>query len=149
MWWRRRRVGGAATTALAQLHSGSLVREVRTETALSVLAVNAAQLEARIERLAGRLDEQEQAQLDLPTHGDLLEVRLHSARVAAEVARVRMELRAELAALGEQAAAPPVMSAREQRLATLAEQIIDLSDAFDTRPGDHYGELDDWRERSA
>ena len=57
-------------------------------------------------------------------------MRMHSARVASELTRVTVELRAEME---ERIAAS---AARESRLRTLAESIADLSDALDTRPED-------------
>ena len=57
------------------------------------LAVHAQQNDERLTRIERRLDELvEVVGLELPTHEDLSAVRIHSARVAAEVARVGAEL---------------------------------------------------------
>jgi hypothetical protein len=117
MRWRRRR--RAAST--------ELVVAPRLERALVAIASHAEQLDGRLLRLERQL---EVATIDLPTQEDLLEVRVHSARVAAELARVTVELRAEIE---DRVAAAAV---RESRLRTLAESIADLSDSLDTHPSD-------------
>jgi hypothetical protein len=121
----------------------------RVERALVVLAAHAQQLDGRLEHLEHRLDQADEARLDAPTHDDVLQVRVHSARLAAELARVTVELRAEIedathAAHAAHAASVAVAASlaeagdtpRDRRIATLAEQIIDLSDAIDTMPAD-------------
>ena len=117
MRWRKRRKVASTEVVLAP----------RVERALVAIASHAEQLDGRILRLERRLED---ATLDAPTHEDLLEVRMHSARVAAELARVTVELRAEI---DERVAASAV---KESRLRTLAESIADLSDALDTTPQD-------------
>jgi chromosome segregation ATPase len=106
----------------------------RVERALVTLATHAQQLDGRIATLERRLDavaiELRDADVHLPTHDDLLEVRMHSAKVAAELARVSIELRSEIARVADN------RDRRNRRINTLAEQIIDLSDSLDTRPGD-------------
>ena len=99
----------------------------RVERALVAIASHAEQLDGRILRLEHQLED---ATVHLPTQEDLLEVRMHSARVAAELARVTVELRAEIE---DRVAASAV---KESRLRTLAESIADLSDALDTNPED-------------
>ncbi len=121
-WWRRRE---AATAT-------DVVPAPRIERALVAFAVHAQQLDERLERLERRLDASEDATLDLPTHDDLLDVRLHSARVAAELVRVTVELRSEI----ERAAIRGGTSARDQRAQALAEVVIDLADGLDTQPAD-------------
>jgi len=106
MRWRRRR----------RATSTELVVAPRLERALVALASHAEQLDGRIGRLEQQMTD---AAIDAPTHDDVLEVRMHSARVASELARVTVELRAEI----------------EDRIA-LAESIADLSDALDTQPED-------------
>ena len=151
MRWLRRR---------AQAAEGSVAVELapRVERALVVLAAHAQQLDGRIGHLERRLDEVEEGHLDLPTHDDVLQVRVHSARLAAELARVTVELRAEIedathaahAAHAASVAVAATMAAgetpRERRIATLAEQIIDLADAIDTSPADveHHGSVTGW-----
>ncbi len=108
----------------------------RVERALVVLAAHAQQLDGRLEHLERRIDLVEDRRIDgidVPTHEDVMEVRVHSAKVAAELTRVTVELRAEIE---EATRAAALQAPRDKRIATLAEQIIDLSDAFDTRPAD-------------
>jgi len=117
MRWRRRR----------QTASTEIVLQPRVERALVAIASHAEQLDGRILRLEHQLED---ATIHLPTQEDLLEVRVHSAKVAAELARVTVELRAEIE---DRMAAAAV---KESRLRTLAESIADLSDALDTTPAD-------------
>jgi len=126
MRWRRRR---ANTAELA------LLPAPRMERALVALVVHAQQLDDRIDRLERRLDATVDAALDAPTHDDVLEVRVHSARVSAELARVTVELRAEIEqARSLAAAAQP--TAYDRRVRAVAETIVDLSDRMDTLPAD-------------
>ena len=106
----------------------------RLERLLIAYAAQAHRVDLRLERLEERLQDVAEAADDLPSHADLLEVRLHSARVAAELARVAVELRAEMDRMFTQTPSP-----REQRIQTLAEQILDLSDSIVTLPGDVAG----------
>ena len=117
MRWRKRPKAASTEVVLAP----------RVERALVAIASHAEQLDGRMLRLERRLED---ATLEAPTHDDLLEVRMHSARVAAELARVTVELRAEIE---ERVATSAV---KESRLRTLAESIADLSDALDTTPDD-------------
>jgi len=103
------------------------VLQPRVERALVAIASHAEQLDGRILQLERRFEE---ASVATPTQEDLLEVRMHSAKVAAELARVTIELKAEI---DERVAASAV---KESRLRTLAESIADLSDALDTTPQD-------------
>src|SRR5436190_23260636 len=75
MRWRRRRTPA----------STDLVVAPRFERALVALASQAQQLDGRLDRLERQLSD---AAIHIPTHEDVLEVRMHSARVASEVARV-------------------------------------------------------------
>ncbi|MEQ1787291.1 MAG: hypothetical protein ABL966_09575 [Acidimicrobiales bacterium] len=119
---------------------------LRAERVLVALAVHSQQLDDRLARMEVRLDELAGAELtlDLPTHDDLLEVRLHSARVSAEVARVAVELQARIDDLAVQMPAVVSESRREARARTLAETIIDLSDSLDTAPVDLRDAPGDW-----
>ena len=119
---------------------------LRTERALVALAVHSQQLDDRLARMEERLDELAGAELtlDLPTHDDLLEVRLHSARVSAELARVAVDLQARIDDLSVQMPAVVAEDRRQQRARTLAETIIDLSDSLDTTPVDLDGEPGEW-----
>jgi hypothetical protein len=118
MRWRKRRTTAAST---------EIVLQPRVERALVAIASHAEQLDGRILQLERRLEE---ATVAAPTQEDLLEVRMHSAKVAAELARVTVELKAEIE---DRVAASAV---KESRLRTLAESIADLSDALDTTPQD-------------
>lgn len=119
---------------------------VRAERVLVALAVHSHQLDDRLARMEQRLDELAGADigLDLPTHEDVLEVRLHSARVSAEVARVAVELQGRIDDLAVQI--PPVVaeSRRQERARTFAETILDLSDALDTGTVDLRDEPGPW-----
>jgi hypothetical protein len=117
MRWRRRPATASTEIVLAP----------RVERALVAIASHAAQLDGRLLQLERRLEE---TTIELPTQSDLLEVRMHSAKVAAELARVTVELRAEIE---DRVAASAV---KENRLRTLAETIADLSDSMDTQSRD-------------
>lgn len=84
--------------------------------------------------MESRLDEVEHPDrnIDVPTHDDLLEVQLHSARVSAEVTRMAVELQARIDDLAVQMPAVVTEDRRQQRARTLAETILDLSDSLDT-----------------
>src|SRR5687767_10532920 len=110
MRWRRRRSPAPAGT------STELVLAPHLQRALVALATHAHQIEGSLDRLERRLEDAAATAEDAPTHADLLDVRLHSARVAAELARVTVELRAEIEGSVRAADSP-----REQRLRTLAE----------------------------
>ena len=131
---------------------------VRAERALVALAVHAQQLDDRLARVEhglsarvvhleeladDRRDERDRL-IDVPTQDDLLEVQLHSARVSAELTRVAIDLRARIDDLAVQMPAVVAEDRRLQRARTLAESILDLSDACDTVPGDLRDEPDDW-----
>lgn len=108
---------------------GAVVVAARLERVLVALAVQGAQLDHRLERLERRVDDAVDNSLEHATYADLLEVRVHAAKVAADLARVTVELRSEI-----DQHTPP--TARDRRAQTLAETIIDLSDSLDTRPDD-------------
>jgi hypothetical protein len=122
MRWRIRR-----RTSLRP--GGALTLAPRMERVLVALAVQAAQLDHRLERLERRVDATVDNSVEHVTYDDLLELRVHAAKLAAELARVTVELRSEI----DRRTTP---TARDQRAQTLAETIIDLSDSLDTRPGD-------------
>jgi hypothetical protein len=71
----------------------------RTERALLALAAQSAQLHGQVVSLEHRVDALADAlldRLDVPTFDDLLEARSDSARVAAELARLEVNLAARL-----------------------------------------------------
>jgi hypothetical protein len=119
---------------------------LRTERALVALAIHSQQLDERLARMEHRLDElaSEERDIDVPTHEDLLEVRLHSARVSAELTQVAVELQARIDDLAVKMPAVVREDRRQQRARTLAETIIDLSDSLDTTPIDLDGEPGEW-----
>ena len=133
MRWFGRRKAGLDLEPLARREVEVAVVP-RLERLLIAYAAQAHQFDMRLERLERRLDDVAEAADGLPNHADLLEVRLHSARVAAELARVAVELRGEMDRMVAQAPSP-----RDRRIQTLAEQILDLSDSIDTLPGDVAG----------
>lgn len=106
----------------------------RTEKALVALAVHTRELTTRLDALEVRLDDlvEDRLELDeLATHDEMLEVRLHSAKVAAEVSRLGINLRAQIDDVKAK-----LPTDHDQRVAVLAETIIDLSDGIDTTPAD-------------
>jgi hypothetical protein len=113
MWFRRRR---RAEVVLADEHDDEGVRIIRRDEAEVVavpalrmeryvvaLAVHNHQLEDRLTHLEHLLAAQADDVLDLPTHEDLLDVRLHSSRVASDLGRLALELRTEVAEIKEEA----------------------------------------------
>ncbi len=154
MWFRRRRRADAPALVSHEddgvriLPSPPALVEgpppaVRVERYVAALAVHAAQLEDRIGQLERRSAAQADAHLDLPSHGDLLEVRLHSSRVAADLGRLALELRSDMAEVKDEAdraakAARRAESAAQlaqdpDRLVELAEELLELADALDAR----------------
>ncbi len=131
MWFRRRRGVVASPPAL------------RVERYVAALAFHSAQLEDRIGQLERRSADGDDAHLELPTHSDLLEVRLHSARVSADLGRLALELRADMAEIKDEAdrAAKAAVRAESaarlaqdpERLVELAEELLELADAGDAR----------------
>ena len=154
MWFRRRRRADANVVphdedgGVRILPSSSALvagppPAVRVERYVAALAFHAAQLEERIGQLERRSADQADAHLDLPSHGDLLEVRLHSSRVSADLGRLALELRAEVAEIKDEAdrAAKAALRAESavdlaqdpERLVELAEELLELADAVDAR----------------
>ena len=125
-WFRRHPTPPAATATSTDLVP-------RSERALVALAVHAQQLSDRVDRLERRLEENEQEAVVIPTTEDVMAVRLHSAKLAAELTRVSVELRAEIESV---AASVAQTAPHRERVRTLAESIIDLSDSLDTLPAD-------------
>jgi hypothetical protein len=119
---------------------------VRAERVIMALAVHAQQIDDRLARMEQRLDglAEQDPTLDLPTHEDLMAVRVHSARVAAEVARVTVEMQGRIDDLAVQMPTVVAESRTQERARTLAETIIDLSDSLDTGPIDLRDEQGDW-----
>ena len=117
---------------------------MRMERAVVALAVHAQQLDDRLARMEAKLMELAEVDVTVPTNDDLLEVRLHSARVSAELSRAVVELQGRIDDLAVQI--PPMIaeSKRQERARTLAESILDLSDALDTGPVDLVPDQGPW-----
>ena len=101
---------------------------VRVEQALVTLAVHTQQLDTRLASIESRVAACEAAaaelpfELDVPTHDDLLDVRMHAAKLAAELSRVQVNMYARFDDL----------RARQERGARGDEAVVDLRRA----PGD-------------
>jgi len=102
-WLRRRRTvepeSGSSLALVPLVPAASLER---TERALRMLATQSAQLHGQVASLEHRVDALADAlldRLDVPSYDDLLEARSHSARVAAELARLEVNLAARLDAV--------------------------------------------------
>ncbi|HEY1116981.1 MAG TPA: hypothetical protein VGE43_04710 [Acidimicrobiales bacterium] len=77
----------------------------RTERALKMLATQSAQLHGQVVHLERRVDALSDAlldRLDVPSNDDLLEARMHSAKVAAELSRLEVNLAARLDAVRDE-----------------------------------------------
>jgi hypothetical protein len=89
--------------ALVPMVSGQSLE--RTERALKMLATQSAQLHGQVVQLEHRVDALADAlldRMDVPSNGDLLEARMHSARVAAELSRLEVNLAARLDAVRDE-----------------------------------------------
>ena len=89
----RRRGAGASLAARAASGSGLALRD---EKILVMLAMQSQQINDRLTRLEERFEASLRDSMAQPDQQDLLELRLHSARLAAELSRVTIELRAEI-----------------------------------------------------
>jgi hypothetical protein len=111
-WLRRRHHATPPTEAASapdpspiETRPGGLVPLVpaesleRTERALKMLAAQSAQLHGHLVALEHRVDALSDAlvdRLDVPSHDDVLQARMHSAKVAAELSRLEVNLAARL-----------------------------------------------------
>jgi hypothetical protein len=110
---------------------------LRDEKILLTLVVQTQQLNDRLTRLEDRFESSVRNALDQPDQEDLLELRMHSARLAAELSRVTLELRAEInelasglaGATGADDIAPDAVTDRMS--ADDAEPLIDLREPRD------------------
>jgi hypothetical protein len=107
----------------AQDTGTAIVLAPRVERALVAIAVHAQQLDDRMGRLERRIDDLVDDAAKVPTHEDLLEVRFHSAKLAAELTRVTVALQAEIEEVGRRDRSP-----EQQRLLHFAAQVRELSD---------------------
>lgn len=110
-WFRRRSTSETPGTADGVEPSRELVPMIsgqsleRTERALKMLATQSAQLHGQVVHLERRVDSLSDAlldRLDVPSNDDLLEARMHSARVAAELSRLEVNLAARLDAVRDE-----------------------------------------------
>ncbi len=156
MWFRRRRGVVASVPPEDEADEGVRILgpsapalvppaapAVRVERYVVALAFHAAQLEDRIVQLERAAAQQAEAHLELPDHSDLLEVRLHSSRVSADLGRLALELRSDMAEIKDEADRAAKAAARAEsaaqlaqdpdRLVELAEELLELADALDAR----------------
>lgn len=89
----RQRGAGSSLAARAAAGSGLALRD---EKILVMLAMQSQQINDRLTRLEERFEASLRDSMAQPDQQDLLELRLHSARLAAELSRVTIELRAEI-----------------------------------------------------
>lgn len=73
------------------------------ERALITLTAKMQRYVERLDALDRRVDELAELAMNSPSHSDVLEVRLHSAKLAAELARATVELRGEIGLANDQA----------------------------------------------
>jgi len=73
------------------------------ERALITLTTKMQQVVERLDTLERKVDELAEAAVNAPSHSDVLEVRLHSAKLAAELARATVELRGEIGMASDEA----------------------------------------------
>jgi hypothetical protein len=87
LWRKRDRTRGRAAAAAAPSAADDLLFGVIRQTQ---------QLNERLTRLEERVEASVKASLSQADSNDVIELRLHSARLAAELSRVTVELRAEI-----------------------------------------------------
>ena len=98
------------------------------EQLLLRLLTQVQQLNERVQRLESLGASVLAPDPSVPSQEDLLEVQLHSARVAAELSRVTVELRAEIASVSDQAAlGTEVTSGAEDEHSERDAEVIDLT----------------------
>lgn len=96
---------GDSTTGTALVPLVPAASLERTERALKMLASQSAQMHSQVVQLERRVDSLADAlldRMDVPTNDDLLEARMHSARVAAELSRLEVNLAARLDAVRDE-----------------------------------------------
>ena len=90
-WLRRRRAKPALIAPSTEIDMVP-----RVERALMMLAAHAQQIEDRLVRIEERVDHVVLSSVDVATQADVMEMRVHSARVAADLARLEHELRGDI-----------------------------------------------------
>jgi hypothetical protein len=96
------------------------------ERALITLTTKMQHCVERLDVLEHRLDELTEQVMNAPSHSDVLEVRLHSAKLAAELARATVELRGEIG-LASDEARRAVRAARNSSEEVEAHFSVDLT----------------------
>jgi hypothetical protein len=99
----------------------------RDERIILLLFAQFQQLNERLSRLETRLDAELAEAFAHPDQEDILELRMHSARLAAELSRVTVELRSEIAELAGSMGATPPKHSRTPTLDTDEHEVIDLT----------------------
>jgi hypothetical protein len=132
----------------------STLPAVRVEQALVTLAVHTQQIDTRVASMEARMAACEALAadlpplLDLPTHDDLLDLRVHTAKMAAELSRVTINIQARIddVKTSQRHAIADAIAAQgpDQRAVELAASIIDLSDGLDTGRVDLRQPPGDW-----
>lgn len=102
-----------------------------------MLAMQARQLDDRLTRLEDRFEASRREAISQPDHQDLLELRLHSARLAAELQRVALELRSEINQLASARGEVIDLTALEP------PELDDLDDAAGSGDGPPHRRVDD------
>ncbi len=97
------------------------------ESTLITLTKQVEQCIERLDALERRVDELAEATLNAPSHSDVLEVRMHSAKLAAELARSTVELRGEIGMAGDEVR----RAARANRLAPAVAPATELPSSVD------------------
>jgi predicted transcriptional regulator len=117
-----------AGTEVLPVSAGNALPVPRFERAVVALAARTEVLATTVERMESRLDHIAERLFDAASQSDLIELEARRARLAAEVSRMSVELRAELdRRLGELARA---MATANHRSATVDHRgPLDLADA--------------------
>lgn len=79
------------------------VQPAQLEKAFIALTAKVQDCIDRLDSLEHRIDELSESTMNSPSHSDVLEVRLHSAKLAAELARATVELRGEIGMASDEA----------------------------------------------
>lgn len=94
--------GSATTSDLLPVPVASAASLERTERALRMLAVQSSQLHTHLVELEHRIDALSAGlldNLDVPTYDDVLATRMHTAKVASELARLEVNVSSRLEAV--------------------------------------------------
>lgn len=99
------------------------------ERALITLTSKMQSLVERLDAIERRVDELTEVSANTPSHSDLLEVRLHSAKLAAELARATVELRGEIGIASDE-----TRRAVRETVATVTEHETVQQQEFEEEP---------------